>query len=181
MQRLNPYLMAARPHQWLKNLLVFAAPLAAGEIENGNTILRTSVAAFLFLLVSISVYFFNDLCDVEADKQHAQKAQRPIAKVFARPGIDPGGHGLEASIRLALHAAKDHVRDVVRSTVCVSALTQILERLGPVVHPRRRFSLAPTRKAMRSRDLRSALARGGAANCYLRRRRSVGMLVGWLT
>ena len=79
MQRLNSYLTAARPHQWLKNLLVFAAPLAAGEIENGNTILRTSVAAFLFLLVSISVYFFNDLCDVEADKQHAQKAQRPIA------------------------------------------------------------------------------------------------------
>ena len=79
MQRLNPYLTAARPHQWLKNLLVFAAPLAAGEIENGNTIWRTSVVAFLFLLVSVSVYFFNDLCDVEADKQHVQKAQRPIA------------------------------------------------------------------------------------------------------
>ena len=71
--------MAARPHQWLKNLLVFAAPLAAGEIDNGNTLFRTSSAAFLFLLVSVSVYFFNDLCDIEADKQHNQKAQRPIA------------------------------------------------------------------------------------------------------
>ena len=79
MQRLSPYLIAARPHQWLKNLLIFAAPLAAGEIDNGSILIRTSGAAFLFLLVSVSVYFFNDLCDIEADKQHTQKAQRPIA------------------------------------------------------------------------------------------------------
>ena len=79
MRRLIPYLTAARPHQWVKNLLVFAAPLAAGEIQNNDILLKTSAAAFLFLLISVSVYFFNDLCDIDADNRHIQKAHRPIA------------------------------------------------------------------------------------------------------
>ena len=75
----NPYLIASRPHQWLKNLVVFAAPLAAGKIFDIAVLVETIGAACLFLCVSIGVYFFNDLQDIDADRRHPRKAMRPIA------------------------------------------------------------------------------------------------------
>ena len=79
MRRTTLCLIASRPHQWIKNLVVFAAPLAAGDIQEKEVLTGTIAAAFLFLFISISVYFFNDLRDIDIDRKHPKKSQRPIA------------------------------------------------------------------------------------------------------
>jgi len=73
-----PYLKALRPRQWTKNLIVFAAPLFAFSI-NLQTLLGSLLAFALFCGASSSFYLINDLVDVEADRQHPVKSQRPIA------------------------------------------------------------------------------------------------------
>ena len=75
-----------RPHQYTKNLLVFAAPGAAGRLDEGS-VLATAFAAFvLFCLVSSAGYVANDLLDAEADRQHPAKRHRPIAsEAVSRP------------------------------------------------------------------------------------------------
>ena len=76
-----------RPHQYTKNLLVLAAPGAAGRFDEGSVI-RLAVAAFgLFCLVSSAGYIINDLADVEADRQHPAKRHRPIASGAVTPGL----------------------------------------------------------------------------------------------
>src|SRR5680860_126597 len=68
---------STRPRQWVKNLLVLAAPLAAGVLAD---VIPEVVAAFgLFIFVSASVYLFNDVMDVAEDRNHPTKKSRPIA------------------------------------------------------------------------------------------------------
>lgn len=73
-----PYLTALRPRQWTKNLIVFAAPLFASRFDL-QTALGSLLAFGLFCCASSSFYLFNDLLDVEADRQHPVKCKRPIA------------------------------------------------------------------------------------------------------
>ncbi|MBK1986962.1 decaprenyl-phosphate phosphoribosyltransferase [Sphaerospermopsis aphanizomenoides BCCUSP55] len=73
-----PYLMALRPRQWTKNLVVFAAPLFAFSF-NLATLFGSVMAFVIFCLTSSSFYLINDIADVEADRQHPVKCQRPIA------------------------------------------------------------------------------------------------------
>jgi decaprenyl-phosphate phosphoribosyltransferase len=68
-----------RPRQWLKNLLVLAAPLAAGAITQPDVLLPTAVAFVLFCLVSGGVYLVNDVRDAEVDRLHPRKRHRPVA------------------------------------------------------------------------------------------------------
>ncbi len=74
---------AVRPRQWVKNLLVLAAPLAAlgGEVEYdwGEVLIKVSIAFVAFCMAASSVYLVNDARDVEADRQHPTKRFRPIA------------------------------------------------------------------------------------------------------
>ncbi|MEG4113023.1 MULTISPECIES: decaprenyl-phosphate phosphoribosyltransferase [unclassified Microcoleus] len=72
------YLKALRPRQWTKNLIVFAAPLFAFSI-NLQSLLGSLLAFALFCGASSSFYLINDLVDIEADRQHPVKRQRPIA------------------------------------------------------------------------------------------------------
>ena len=69
---------AMRPHQWLKNLLVFA-PLMAGHDFSVPTIGAAVVAFVAFSLVASSVYLLNDLVDLRSDREHARKRRRPFA------------------------------------------------------------------------------------------------------
>jgi decaprenyl-phosphate phosphoribosyltransferase len=72
-------IVALRPRQWAKNVLVFAAPLAAGKIFQPD-IFWPSVGAFIaFCLISSATYLVNDARDVESDKTHPKKSRRPIA------------------------------------------------------------------------------------------------------
>ncbi len=72
-------LRSARPQQWPKNLLVFAAPGAAGVLGEGPVLVRTVLAFVAFCLVASGTYFFNDVRDIEADRRHPVKLHRPIA------------------------------------------------------------------------------------------------------
>ncbi len=72
-------LKAARPKQWLKNVLVFAAPGSAGVLDNWPFLWRTLLAFVAFCLASSGTYYWNDIHDVAADRQHPKKRMRPIA------------------------------------------------------------------------------------------------------
>ncbi|MEL6167263.1 MAG: UbiA family prenyltransferase [Pseudomonadota bacterium] len=71
-------LLAMRPHQWLKNLLVFVPVFTAHALTTGN--LLAALAAFVaFSLTASSVYLVNDLVDLPSDRAHARKRLRPFA------------------------------------------------------------------------------------------------------
>jgi decaprenyl-phosphate phosphoribosyltransferase len=70
---------AVRPRQWVKNVLVLAVPLAAGEIFHADVMGPTAVAFVLFCLAASAVYLVNDTIDVEEDRRHPRKRFRPIA------------------------------------------------------------------------------------------------------
>ena len=69
----------ARPKQWAKNVLVFAAPGAAGVLDNGEFLVTTVVLFVAFCAASSGTYYWNDLHDREADRRHPTKRRRPIA------------------------------------------------------------------------------------------------------
>lgn len=71
-------LLALRPHQWVKNLLVFVAPLAAHRIDL-ETLAHAIVAFAAFCLCASAAYVCNDLLDIEADRRHPRKRLRPFA------------------------------------------------------------------------------------------------------
>lgn len=74
---------AIRPRQWVKNVLVLAAPLAAlgGGVryDYGQMLTQVGLAFVVFSLAASSVYLVNDVRDVEADREHPTKRFRPIA------------------------------------------------------------------------------------------------------
>lgn len=72
-------LRTARPRQWAKNVLVFAAPGAAGVLDHGGPFLRSLAAFALFCVVSSGTYFLNDALDARADREHPTKRFRPVA------------------------------------------------------------------------------------------------------
>jgi len=68
-----------RPKQWLKNVLVFAAPVAAGVIDERDALAKTLLAFVCLCLASSATYLLNDARDVESDRAHPTKCNRPIA------------------------------------------------------------------------------------------------------
>jgi len=69
----------ARPRQWLKNLSLFAAPIFAGRLFSGETLLSTSKAFLVFCVISSGAYFLNDIVDSPSDRLHPIKKNRAIA------------------------------------------------------------------------------------------------------
>jgi decaprenyl-phosphate phosphoribosyltransferase len=70
----------ARPRQWVKNVLVFAAPGAAGVLTHGRPLSDSTVAFLLFCLGASGTYFVNDALDVNVDRLHPLKSRRPVAR-----------------------------------------------------------------------------------------------------
>lgn len=68
-----------RPKQWLKNGFLFAALIFDRQLTNVEALIHTSIGFVLFCLLSGAVYIINDITDVEADRQHPTKRERPIA------------------------------------------------------------------------------------------------------
>jgi len=68
-----------RPVQWLKNVFVFAALIFDRQLFNYPALLRTVCGFALFCLLSSVVYIFNDIADIEGDRQHPEKKRRPLA------------------------------------------------------------------------------------------------------
>jgi decaprenyl-phosphate phosphoribosyltransferase len=74
-----PLIRAMRPKQWAKNILVFAAPGAAGVLDQGREFWLTVITFIAFCLAASGTYIWNDLFDAEADRKHPTKSRRPIA------------------------------------------------------------------------------------------------------
>ncbi|MGW8434193.1 decaprenyl-phosphate phosphoribosyltransferase [Nocardiopsis sp. NPDC055879] len=72
-------LRACRPRQWLKNLLVFAAPAAAGALTDPRSLLLCAATFALFCVAAGGTYLLNDVRDVDGDRRHPRKRHRPIA------------------------------------------------------------------------------------------------------
>jgi decaprenyl-phosphate phosphoribosyltransferase len=88
-----------RPRQWPKNLLVFGAPLAGASLGRNDGFGYALLAMFAFGCASAAVYFVNDVMDVERDRRHPVKRNRPIAS-----GALPGQHAVVLAVVAALFA-----------------------------------------------------------------------------
>lgn len=76
---LRPYLDVMRPRQWAKSVFVVAPLFFSGQLSDPYSVAAAVLAAVVFALVASAVYVINDLADVEADRLHPVKQQRPIA------------------------------------------------------------------------------------------------------
>ncbi len=78
---LTALIKTMRPRQWTKNAFVFAAVVFDRQLslQNPFPLLHSLVGFILFCFISSSVYIFNDLIDIEADRKHPLKSKRPIA------------------------------------------------------------------------------------------------------
>lgn len=72
-------LKSMRPKQWTKNAAVFAALIFDRQLFKTDSVFRTFAGFILFCLVSSSGYLLNDIMDIESDKKHPIKRNRPIA------------------------------------------------------------------------------------------------------
>lgn len=73
------FLKMIRVHQWIKNLLILVPLLAAHRLHSYHSVELALVAFFAFSFCASSVYILNDLLDLESDRQHIRKRNRPIA------------------------------------------------------------------------------------------------------
>jgi decaprenyl-phosphate phosphoribosyltransferase len=76
-----------RPKQWIKNVLVFAAPVAAGLFDNRDTDLHALGAFGCFCAAASATYLLNDAMDIESDRRHPVKKNRPIAAGIVPVGL----------------------------------------------------------------------------------------------
>jgi decaprenyl-phosphate phosphoribosyltransferase len=76
---LKALIKEARPTQWSKNLLVFAAPGALGVLNQWEPLWKSLVVFVAFCLVASGTYYWNDIKDVSQDRLHPKKKYRPIA------------------------------------------------------------------------------------------------------
>jgi decaprenyl-phosphate phosphoribosyltransferase len=103
---LNGLIRTARPKQWVKNVLVFAAPGAAGVLGHSDALLRSVGAFAIFCCLASGTYFLNDAVDAPADRHHPVKRRRPVAagtvpvRLAALVGVGLLVAGLAASLGL---------------------------------------------------------------------------------
>ncbi len=77
---LSAYVQLARPHQYVKNLFVFLPVFFGGKLDNLQIILNTLWAFLAFSLTASAVYVLNDIKDINEDREHPKKKNRPVAK-----------------------------------------------------------------------------------------------------
>lgn len=113
---LTAAVVAMRPRQWLKNVLVFAAPLAAGSLFT-SSVLWPSIGAFIaFCLISSATYLINDARDIEADRQHPTKRARPIAAGQLSRGV---AIGMSIALVIASLAVSVAIRPALAGVIIV--------------------------------------------------------------
>ncbi len=84
---LRDIIYSMRPKQWTKNLIIFAPLVFDRQLTNVSAFLHILIGFVLYCLISGAVYLYNDLIDIEADKNHPRKAKRPIASGRLKPNI----------------------------------------------------------------------------------------------
>ena len=147
-------LRACRPRQWSKNLLVFAAPAAAGWIDRPEIAAEAAGALLVLCMISSATYLVNDVRDREQDREHPRKRLRPVAAA-------------ELSVRAALWIAaalavsgnrsreRDHARPGsarVRLSGVDGELLVVAAAGGRARHPGRRSRVRDPRPGRRRGD-----------------------------
>ena len=134
----------ARPKQWAKNLLVFAAPGAAGVLDNRAYLVDTIVAFVCFCLAASGTYYLNDARDADADRRHPTKRGRPVAAGVVPVGVAYAGGVvlLAAAHRSGGHGQRSTGRDRRR-------LRRLHDRLLVVAQARRRRRPRDRRRRVR--------------------------------
>jgi 4-hydroxybenzoate polyprenyltransferase len=79
MKQLYHIFTSMRPHQWTKNLVVFAGLIFSRNFHQKELLLRSVEAFLVFCLLSGVIYIINDIADVEKDRLHPTKRNRPLA------------------------------------------------------------------------------------------------------
>lgn len=105
-------LRALRPKQWVKNVLVAAAPGAAGVLTQADSLWRVGLAFVAFCMVSSATYLVNDVGDADEDRRHPVKRHRPVAAGIVTPRLalasaavlGAGGLAVAFAVRPALGA-----------------------------------------------------------------------------
>ncbi len=97
------WLRAVRPRQWPKNVLVLAAPLAAGQVFQPDVLLGVLVAFAIFCVAASGCYLLNDAIDAPQDRLHPTKRRRPVAA--GEIGVVPAMVAGTALMLLAVVAA----------------------------------------------------------------------------
>jgi len=125
---------AMRPHQWTKNLLVAAVPLASGQFLNWTVVAQTFIAFVAFCLAASGTYLINDTVDVESDRVHPTKRYRPIAagELSPRTAVIAAValYGLAIGLGFALNAA---LGGVVAAYIAVTLSYSLMLKHQPVV------------------------------------------------
>lgn len=111
-----------RPHQWVKNLFVFAGLLFGHAWRSPEIIEKSLVAFAAFCLVASAVYILNDIIDLEQDRNHPKKRMRPLAA--GRVGM-PAAAGLAAALAIAGLALAYAAAPAVFVIVVIYALMNI--------------------------------------------------------
>lgn len=97
-------LKTARPRQWVKNVLVIAAPAAAGELFSRHALTQVALVFALFTAAAAAVYLINDARDAEADRAHPTKCRRPVAAGQVPVSVSYAVGGLLAALAPAAAA-----------------------------------------------------------------------------
>ncbi len=118
----------SRPKQWMKNLLVFVAPAAAGVLFHWTVFWHGAAEFGIFCVAASGTYFLNDAIDAELDRNHPTKRFRPVAAgVVSRPlAISIGLVMMAASVGLAAALAGWHLAVVM----AIYALVNVAYSLG---------------------------------------------------
>ena len=125
----------ARPKQWLKNVLVYAAPGAAGVLSHGQAAGRATAAFGVFCLAASGTYFLNDAIDAPADRHHPVKRLRPVAagQVPAPVAVVGGIVLLAAAIALAWVLSGSRLAAVVAVYAAVATAYSLRLKHEPVI------------------------------------------------
>jgi decaprenyl-phosphate phosphoribosyltransferase len=93
-----------RPKQWAKNLLVYAAPGAAGLLSNPGDVVHATWAFLSFTAAASATYLVNDAADVASDRRHPRKRLRPVAAGVVSVGLARAVAAVLVAVALALMA-----------------------------------------------------------------------------
>ncbi|MET0375717.1 MAG: UbiA family prenyltransferase [Rhizorhabdus sp.] len=119
-------LKAVRPHQWLKNLLVFVALFVSHHLTAAGDVLHAALAFVAFSLCASSAYLINDLVDLPVDRLHPRKSRRPFASggasIWAGLSLSPVMLLAAASLCLLLPVAFTIVLAVYFATTLAYSL-----------------------------------------------------------
>ena len=84
---LPAWLRAMRPKQWVKNVFVFVGIFFDGAVTNVTKLTHSVLAFVIFCLVSSAIYLINDLVDIEKDRLHPAKRNRPLPSGALSPTV----------------------------------------------------------------------------------------------